>query len=704
MPKLTSSRPSTRSPLSKPWVSAAVAGLLFAAGCSASEGLDATEPSTRDPKAEPAAGSVCVGDGCATNPQAELGIEPQNPVIATAGMPASVTFRVFLKSDPKRDLTSVQWDASSVKAGSFAKPGEFTASGAVGGKITITARVGDALVSTALSVNLTVREQSAEVDDASKAALDQGGTADPAFRFLYPYDRTVFPRGLIPPTLQWAGTKPSVVKLQIKSAHFDYVGYVPASSNLAIDPKLWERTTESAQGASDPVTVSVTKMVGAAVTGPKAQTWTIAPASVKGAIYYNTYSSPKIAGGAGIMKIRPGESGATPSVVAKGCIVCHSASADGSTLVAADAPSGSSPYDAVSMDLRNAAVELHRKRNDAKTPGGYSFAAVSPTGSRIVPAGTPQMFDAKLGVSKPLAGVPAGITSLGTPSFSPDGKAFTFDLGLTSIHTTRFDPNTDTLSDDRVLVDNKMPPVSAAGLGNNHVSWPAFTPDSRFVVFQVGNRSDGMSYNWYGVKGRGDLFVADTETKTVRRLDALNGLENDKSVLPFGEEEAHLNYMPTVLPVAAGGYYWVVFSSRRQYGNTINDANPYSAPDVMNAAPARRHKLWVAAVDVAAPGDLADKDRSHPAFYLDAQELSSANMRGFWALDPCAQNGNGCGSGDECCSGFCRQTSGTSGSTFTCVDKPKGCAQEFESCATGADCCTSAAACINGRCAAVQPK
>ena len=34
-------------------------------------------------------------------------------------------------------------------------------------------------------------------------------------------------------------------------------------------------------------------------------------------------------------------------------------------------------------------------------------------------------------------------------------------------------------------------------------------------------------------------------------------------------EEAHLNYEPTILPIAIGGYYWVVFTSRRCYGNTL---------------------------------------------------------------------------------------------------------------------------------------
>ena len=48
------------------------------------------------------------------------------------------------------------------------------------------------------------------------------------------------------------------------------------------------------------------------------------------------------------------------------------------------------------------------------------------------------------------------------------------------------------------------------------------------------------------------------------------------------------------------------------------------------------------------------KDPSHPAFYLDGQEALAGNMRAFWVLDPCAPQGGGCASGDECCSGYCQ--------------------------------------------------
>jgi len=41
----------------------------------------------------------------------------------------------------------------------------------------------------------------------------------------------------------------------------------------------------------------------------------------------------------------------------------------------------------------------------------------------------------------------------------------------------------------------------------------------------------------------------------------------------------------------------------------------------------------------------AATDVTHAAFYLDGQELASRSIRGFWALDPCQNDGAGCVTG-----------------------------------------------------------
>jgi hypothetical protein len=151
-----------------------------------------------------------------------------------------------------------------------------------------------------------------------------------------------------------------------------------------------------------------------------------------------------------------------------------------------------------------------------------------------------------------------------------------------------------------------------------------------------------------------------------------------------------MSFAPTVLPEAVGGYFWAVFTSHRSYGNT--------APSQDNGD--QNGKLWVTAIDInTTPG----KDPSHPAFFLDGQELTSDNLRGFWVLNPCAANGASCASGDDCCGGFCSASS--DGGSGTCGAPPAGtCSQEYDKCTTAADCCDSTNECINGWCSAAPPQ
>ena len=109
-------------------------------------------------------------------------------------------------------------------------------------------------------------------------------------------------------------------------------------------------------------------------------------------------------------------------------------------------------------------------------------------------------------------------------------------------------------------------------------------------------------------------------------------------------------------PIASGGYAWVVFTSRRMYGNVaqigpwVSDPRHYPWQDQITDK-----KLWVAAVDLnGKPGT----DPSHPAFYLPAQELHAGNARGYWTVEPCRGDGQGCMTGDQCCAGFCEAGAG----------------------------------------------
>ena len=120
-------------------------------------------------------------------------------------------------------------------------------------------------------------------------------------------------------------------------------------------------------------------------------------------------------------------------------------------------------------------------------------------------------------------------------------------------------------------------------------------------------------------------------------------LDGDGYPFAAGARDLSWNFEPSFAPVAAGGYFWVVFTSRRTYGNILTGDKTVVK------------QLWVAAIDQnPKPG----VDPSHPAFHLTGQDEANLAMRGFWALDPCKGDGRGCASGTECCGGYCEPRRG----------------------------------------------
>ncbi|CAN5585178.1 hypothetical protein BH09MYX1_BH09MYX1_24820 [soil metagenome] len=629
--------------------------------------------------------------------------------------------------------------------------GVLTPKGSLGGKGTVTASYQGKLASTTVTVKLKWEENGKPVTDGGvDSGADSGGgaggnggvggegpgnavptgtvtilngapTADQGLSWLYPYDATVWPRGILAPLMMWkpgAQTDYDAVYIHITENSFEYKGYFAKTATPFIHHPIpqgaWKALAYS-NGGED-VTVELTFAKGNVAYGPISEKWKIANGALKGTVYYNSYGTNlaknyccatgnKPFGGA-TLAIQGDSTG--PTLVSgndQKCRVCHSVSADGSMLIT---QSGDSYSTAEHINLKNNNVETTLSPTDGRFawPGTYPdgpklFSNAAPlAGSSTLPSA---LYSIPTGSAIATTGLPAGLRA-GTPSFSPDGKHVAFN------HYAGAGGDAKSLA----FMDFTAPGTFGA-LTNLHTPqtgsdwWPSFLPTNDGVVFQLetvyngrdvaGTRSTCDSSGSCSDSGtRAQLYWVDLKTKTVSRLDKANGLGNVPTGANGHTDDSTLNYEPTVNPVPSGGYAWVVFTSRRMYGN-VATINPFwSDPRYhdISVQPTTK-KLWVAAIDLNAP---PGTDPSHPAFYLPAQELLAGNSRGFWVVDPCQNDGTSCETGDECCGGYCR---GGNDGGLVCTQTPPSCAVEFEKCTTSADCCGTTLACINGRCATKQP-
>jgi hypothetical protein len=602
---------------------------------------------------------------------------------------------------------------------------------------------------------------------AALAHPQQTGSAQ-ALTFLFPYNGTVWPRSMLAPLLQWKWTPPGgaaqdadavQISLSTTSGSFSWTGTFATPAILAqsggtfirhpIPQDIWTQATNTAggptpTGGTDKLTVSLTIAKGGQGYGPITETWIVAPGRLEGTVYYNSYGTAlvknsienaKVGGqfGAAVLGIKQGATSpvvvaGTPSGVGSGsgCRVCHVTASGGSTLIAqhGDTYSRTSAYN---LKAGNAETVL------TGYDGLFGWAGLSPdatlafTNAADLAAGTPSSqlyaFPPTSNTPIPSTGIPTNLRA-GTPVFSPDGKHIAFGfLGGTIGSTAGNDqmlaamdfapPSTDggteggaagtaTFSNLKILVT--MPSGERAG-------FPTFFPTNDAVAFHYQIKNSSHEYNtWNGAQAQ--IWWSDLGTQTAANLYTLNGLQagGGTSYLPTGGTnhtpmgDTVMNYEPTASPVSSGGYIWVIFTSRRLYGN-VATVDPYQSDprnyDATQVANATTKKLWVAAIDLnAKPGT----DASHPAFYLPAQELLAGNMRGFWVLNPCLNDSQSCSAGDQCCSGYCRSVEGVdAGLTCTTVPPLTSCANVGEKCAKASDCCDTPDSCINGFCSIPTP-
>lgn len=670
-------------------------------------------------------------------------------------------------------------------------PGKLTVVVPIAGPVNVGASLGSYSATVPAKITVAVQENGTVNPPPVGALFTQFPTElsadanDTKLEIVYPYNDTVLPLGLAAPLLQWRNTsQPAtggvVVTLQYPATGTPIfsVSQLVSESMLAPVPLrtaqprypfpqaqwlAFEQTVHRNRATlGDTGRILVRRRVGSTTYKAKSVDIHIAPGQLKGKVYYNSYGTALVnnyagakqttggafsggAFGAATLVIPPG--GTAPTVAAgfnggSGCYVCHTASADGATLITSSSSFTASRY-TFPGTAPNGGVNY-------SSGSKLIWSGINPTSTRIFSSAgadqgdsTSHLFDI---AGNLVAGNNAPANLMGAfPAWSPDGSkvAFTFRGGDASplsaatgdgktLSMMSFDGNK-TFSGFRNLVT----PTTGPSV------YPAFLPTSENgLVFQVETRTTpdgGYGYTRHDCEcstyfgATGELWWVTTgATPVSARLNKLNGYDaaGTGGILPVdptnghagvggtmgpagaGHYEQRYNYEPTVLPQAIGGYSWVLFTSRRAYGN-VATINPYASDprfDDISIDPTPK-KLWVSAIATGATGGT---DPSAPAFYLPGQELIAGNSRAVFALEAChpAVSGtptaaNLCDSDLDCCNApgtaACVLDPPPLGSPPVkhCIAATAGtCRAVGQSCLATSNCCnaTSGGVCAGGVC------
>ncbi len=623
---------------------------------------------------------------------ASASVEILNGAIVTAAFTASATF-----SDGSSQSISPSWTSDSPLIGAIDASGTFTPSGLQGGLVTITASYQGKSGNGTLAVKIHDTQIPLSVTTAIQTSLKGATTPDGTVVWAYPYDKTAFPRGLGSVPLMWNnGGAADVYYVHLSSTYYELEVFTlaPPPSQYALPDAEWTKFVDSTAGQVDLI---VARWNGTVATQVIHHTWTIASASLRGTVYYWANNTGRI------MRVQAGASapddftnGIIPAP-GNGCtMACHTVSADGSTLVGAGGTYGGS-YDLLLNKGRYAlggtpdSAQIRQWGLPAVSPDG-KYMVVNALAGQLTGLVQGGMFATADGTAVTTSGIPN--ERMYMPAFAPDGSSLVFVTGSNA--ATGYWDSTGTagvlklmsfsetsnpmLSNETLLVQ----PGSDAT--KNVIAWPTVSPDGKWVLYsRLGWVDPAGNHNLSSfVPIQGDLYIADTGTGAEARLANLDG---DGYPFAAGARDLHYNFEPSLAPVAAGGYFWVVFHSRRTYGN------------ISTGAANTVKQLWVAAID---QNPTAGKDPSHPAFRLPGQDISTLNLRGYFALNPCKSDGQTCQSGTDCCGGYCDPS--PDGGAPVCGPK-NGCSHTGDHCDTNGDCCnsTSGVTCINHVCSEPTP-
>ena len=617
----------------------------------------------------------CNQGGAGAGVAGQILLSPQNPIVTVEnGNVLTIPFTATLNG---ADVTSnVLWIFDRPEVGDIGASSSFVPTGLVGGQGTLTAKYSNAEGATSVTVFIKKTVNSGNLTMEQIGLLDnpQGGP-DQNVSIAYPYPKTVFPLGVLSPEIQWFGGNPGDgYKLRITEKYYDYVEYMTKSppGRHIVTQADWDAIEKSGSGSqSDPVTVALGRLSGGTAFEPELNTWHIAQGKLKGNIYY--WELPDLCGDAStgrILRIKPDAEQVDEFFNPGGCWGCHTVSRDGKTMMAT--LDNGSPFPQITVDLTQDPAGYGSIQ--PPTPIGGTFSAFNEKGDKILVSNDGSFDTARLRIVDSSNGAVLNDNAMGNmcgePAWSPTGKKISAICNLTSsswiFDAFGGDLMVADVADDGFTVSNITTLVPQAG-GQGRPAYPSFSPGGEFIAFGRPNQGSRTT-------GDGDLWLVDSANPgNVKKLAVASS--DNKS------------FNPVFSPLRAGGYFWLVYVSRRDYGNRLQGAN--------------RQQLWITAVDDPPTAG----DPSHPPFYVRGQEDCAKSENAYMALPPCKDKGQACETGADCCEGQCVKDADTG--MYVCGEPPDPgqCSQDGNACVVDADCCnynpaspTTSTTCVDGFC------
>jgi hypothetical protein len=436
---------------------------------------------------------------------------------------------------------------------------------------------------------------------------------------------------------QWSSAGNDLFRVTYTSEFVDVHFYTTAAEAL-LSRSDWGTLIDSTAGGRLTFTVD-----GLAVIDP-ATMFSSAPVSIrisrdnidKAALYYWASSQGQL------MTQVFGNTG-TPDPVKGDCTSCHSVSRSGSRIgysrcVGGDCNqiyAGFMRYDTSAKQWVDTVDANQMAINGSYTtfsPIGNPFATDADSVAIVTRnGGSLDTFDPDTGALIP-SNLVAASTAGGTkaalmPDWSPDGHHVVFasappgghwidlDGGAIARVSYAYQDGAHTFGDLEVLVQG---PIDRPTGAYTNLFFPSYSADNELIVFN-GARASWRSFGVARSPGQ-RLFLTNADGAWVVELEAMNG--GADLIVTW----------PHWAPGATPDYYWVVFSSERDYGHRITQAN--SDPSCVANGVQQCKQLWIGADDrkKVKGGGQGTVDPSSPPMWLPGQDQKADNISPYWTV------------------------------------------------------------------------